>query len=400
MTYSDAELERFLEDVEADFLERKESWAGSAPDTGREAVCAFANDLPDHRRPGVLFVGANDAGQLTGLAISDDLLRTLADIKTDGKILPPPTMFVEKRRLKGVDCGVVTVMPADAPPVRFRGRIWIRIGPRRAIATAQDERILNEKRRHRDLPFDVQEVPTTTVRDLNKAVFENEYLPNAVAADALAANERSYEQQLASCRMTAAVDNPVPTILGLLTLGIAPRDWLPGFYIQFLRIGGTQLSDPVNDAQDIDGTIAQILQRIDEKFAAHNRVAIDIQKAVEKRTSDYPLVTLQQFVRNAMMHRTYENTNAPVRVYWFDDRIEILSPGGPFGTVTKENFGKPGVTDYRNPHLAEAMKVLGFVQKFGVGIATAQAELTKNGNPQAAFTIEPNSVLVTVSKRP
>ncbi len=99
------------------------------------------------------------------------------------------------------------------------------------------------------------------------------------------------------------------------------------------------------------------------------------------------------------MHRTYEGTNAPVRVYWFDNRIEIHNPGGPYGAVTAENFGQPGVTDYRNPHIAEAMKVLGFVQRFGVGIATAQAELRKNGNPPAEFQVQPSAILATVRKK-
>ncbi len=400
MGYSDAELERFLGDLEADFLERKESWAGGAPDSGREAVCAFANDLPDHRRSGVLFVGVDDRGKPTGLQITDQLLQTLADIKTDGGILPPPTIFVEKRHLVGRDCAVVTVVPSDAPPVRYRGRIWIRIGPRRGIATVQDERILNEKRRHRDLPFDIQPVPSSTGRDLNKVVFETEYLPNAVARDVLAANERSYEQRLASCRMVASADEPTPTILGLLTVGVSPRDWVPGAYVQFLRISGKELADPISDEKVIDGTFSQILQRVDEKLDAHNQVIVDIQESIERRASVYPRIALQQLIRNAIMHRTYEGTNAPVRVFWFDDRIEIYNPGGPFGAVTKENFGKPGVTDYRNPHLAEAIKIMGFVQRFGVGIATAQAELKKNGNPEAKFTIEPNGVLATILKRP
>src|SRR5687767_442153 len=158
MRYSDSELEALLADVESDLAERKESWAGDAPEKGRQAVCAFANDLPDHRRPGVLFVGARDDGTPVDVGIIDldDLLRTLADIKTDGQILPPPTLIAEKRRLRGRDVAVVTALPADAPPVRYKGRVWIRIGPRRGIATIQDERILNEKRRYRDLPFDVQ----------------------------------------------------------------------------------------------------------------------------------------------------------------------------------------------------------------------------------------------------
>ena len=98
------------------------------------------------------------------------------------------------------------------------------------------------------------------------------------------------------------------------------------------------------------------------------------------------------------MHRTYESTNAPVRITWFNDRIEIQNPGGPFGQVTKENFGRPGVVDYRNPHLAEAMKVLGYVQRFGVGIQLAQESLRKNGNPPARFTVEDTFVHVEMKK--
>jgi len=99
------------------------------------------------------------------------------------------------------------------------------------------------------------------------------------------------------------------------------------------------------------------------------------------------------------MHRTYERTNSPVRVYWFNDRIEIYSPGGPFGLVTRENFGQPGATDYRNPNLAEAMKVLGFVQKFGIGIPLAQKSLEENGNPPAEFQLKTNNVLAVLRRK-
>ena len=94
---------------------------------------------------------------------------------------------------------------------------------------------------------------------------------------------------------------------------------------------------------------------------------------METRTAPYPNAALQQLVRNAVLHRTYESTNAPIRVYWFDDELNAQSRRS-LGTVTVENFGTPGVTDYRNPHIADAMKVLGFVQRFGIGIATAKAE--------------------------
>ena len=75
--YSDQELEAMLSDLESDLAERKESFNGDAPTNVREAVCAFANDLPDHRRAGVVFVGARDDGSPADLSITDELLLQL-----------------------------------------------------------------------------------------------------------------------------------------------------------------------------------------------------------------------------------------------------------------------------------------------------------------------------------
>jgi ATP-dependent DNA helicase RecG len=395
--YSDPDLERMLFDLESDLAERKESFKGEAPTTVREAVCAFANDLPGRGRPGVVFVGARDDGTPSGLAVTDELLRQLADIKTDGNIVPPPTLTVTKHELRGQPIAVITVWPADSPPVRYKGRISIRIGPRRGIASAQDERVLNEKRRHRDRPFDVQPVRTGTLDDLDLLFFEKSYLPAAFARDVLDANDRSLEQRLAATKMIVAADTPTPTVLGILVLGRRPRDFFPGAYLQFLRVSGTALGDPIVDELLIDGTLQDLLRRIDDKLVSHNRTAVDFTSGpLERRTQTYPLAALQQFVRNAVLHRTYEATNAPVRVYWYDDRIEILSPGGPFGAVSAENFGAPGLTDYRNPNVAEALRVLGFVQHYGAGIPTAERELKRNRNPPPEFQVDAANVRVTV----
>lgn len=396
-TFTDDELTGMLADIESDRVERKESFRGDAPTTVREATCAFANDLPDHRRAGVVFIGARNDGSPAGLTVTDELLRQLSDVKTDGNIVPPPSLTVAKRTLKGAEMAVIIIEPSDSTPVRYKGRIHIRIGPRRGVASAQDERILNEKRRHRDRPFDVQPVPSARLEDLDRRLFEREYLPSAFAPEIVAANDRSYEQRLAATKMIVGADAPTPTVLGILVLGSRTRDFLPGAYIQFLRIAGKEMTDSVVDEQVIDGPVADILRRIEEKMVAHNRTAVNFTSGpVESRQQPYPLVALQQLVRNAVMHRTYESTNAPVRVYWFDDRIEILSPGGPYGSVVPENFGKPGVADYRNPNLSEALHVLGFVQRYGFGIPTARRELEKNGNPPPEFNVEPTYIGVIV----
>lgn len=395
---SDHALTELLDDLESDRVERKSAWAGNAPEKVRQAVCAFANDLPNHGKPGIVIIGANDDGSASNIDVTDRLLLTLADIKSDGKTVPPPTLTVERRVLKGSPMAVVAVWPADAPPVRYEGRIWIRIGPRRGLASAQDERALNEKRRFRDLHFEAHPVAASALGDLSRAIFEQEYLPNAVAPDVLAANERSYEQRLASCGMVASADEPIPTVLGLLVLGITPRTWIAGSYIQFLRIQGTTLVDPVVDEAEIDGTISAMLRRLDDKLNAHLTTSVDFtSQDREMRRSPYPIIALQQLARNAVLHRNYEGTNAPVKLYWFNDRVEIINAGGPYGSVTAQNFGKPGYSDYRNPQLAAAFKVLGYAQRFGAGIVIAQQALEKNGNPPARFEIEQNFVAAIIA---
>jgi ATP-dependent DNA helicase RecG len=397
INFSDEDLELMLADLESDRVERKEIFGGSAATTVREAVCAFANDLANHRLPGVVFIGVKDDGTPSGLTVTDQLLLQLSDVKTDGNIAPPPSLTVEKRTVLGADVAVITVLPADSPPVRYKGRIHVRVGPRRGTATAQDERILNEKRRNRDRPFDVQTVPSAQLGDLDVLRFEREYLPLAVAPDILEANDRTVEQRLAAAKMIAAADDTTPTVLGMLVIGQVTRDYLPGAYLQFLRVQGTSLADPIVDEEVIDGTVADVIRRLDEKLIAHNRVRVDFtSNATEARSPLYPLVALQQLTRNAVLHRTYENTNTPVRVTWYEDRLEIVSPGGPFGEVTQQNFGMPGVTDYRNPNLAESLRALGFVQRFGGGIVVARRALADNGNPAPEFQVDPGYVLVTL----
>lgn len=389
-------LEPLLSDLESDRVERKPSLAQK--DEIRQAICAFANDLPDHRRPGVVFVGVHNDGTCANLRITDELLRELADIRSEGNILPIPVIVVQKRILRGCELAVVIVQPSDSPPVRLRGRTFVRVGPTTRQATAEEERRLSEKRRAKDVPFDLRSLPSASVDDLDIGWFEREYLRLAIAPDVLERNTRSVEQQLTTLRFLTA--DGAPTVMGVLALGKDPRQYLPGAYVQFLRINGANLTDPIKDQKEVGGMLADKLRLLDETLQAHTSVAVDITSGpVETQHPDYPIVALRQLAFNAILHRNYEGTNAPVRITWFDDRVEILSPGGSYGLVNRENFGKPGIADYRNPHLAEVMRVLGYVQRFGVGIALARAELEKNGNPPPEFQVEDTYVLAVVRRR-
>jgi ATP-dependent DNA helicase RecG len=396
------ELEALLLDIESDRVERKSSASRDTLNRVREAICAFANDLPNHQEPGVIFVGVHDDGQCANLPVTDDLLRQLADMRSDGNILPFPTMMVQKQELSGCEMAVIIVQPSYAPPVRYRGRVWIRVGPSRRIATAEEERRLSEKRRAGDLPFDLRAVRAADLNELDLDLFERTYLPTAVSPEIIEQNRRSPTEKLLSLRFAVEDTDLHPTVTGILVVGKEPTRFLPGAYVQFLRIAGTALGDPIQDQKEIHGPLPALLRRLDETFEAHISVALEVGSGLsDVRHPDYPLVALQQLARNAVLHRTYEGTNAPVRITWFEDRIEIYNPGGPYGQVTAANFGEPGITDYRNPHLAEAMKNLGYVQRFGMGIPLARRQLEKNNNPPPEFTIpaEHNHVLVTLRGR-
>ena len=395
--YSENELLVLLDDIESDLVERKSFFKGNVTSKARQAVCAFANDLPNYNKPGVLIIGAQDDGTPSNEPITDELLRNLSDMKTDGNILPPPVMHIEKKTLKGAEMAVVTVTPSDMPPVKYDGRIWIRIGPRRAIATEQDERILNERRRAKNIPYDIYPFPPAKIIDLSRAVFEDEYLPAAFAPDILEENKRTYEERLSSCKMVVSPEDTTPTFLGLLSIGKNPQDFIYSFYIQFLRIDGIRLTDEIIDEERVGGAIAKMINRITDKLIAHNRRAVDVVSGnTHNIKTTYPMQAILQIIYNAVLHRTYENTNAPVRVLWYNDRIEISSPGGPYGSVTEENFGEPGLVEYRNPNLLVTMRTFGFVQAFGRGIAIAREEMRRNGNPAPEFTVDRNMVLCTL----
>ena len=110
----------------------------------------------------------------------------------------------------------------------------------------------------------------------------------------------------------------------------------------------------------------------------------------------YPEWSIREFLHNALIHRDYQS-NAPVRFYWFENRIVIQSPGGLYGRVTLETITR--TNDYRNPVIAEALKALGYVNRFGFGIQNAQNFLQKNGNPPAKIAADHYSVLVTIPTR-
>lgn len=389
------ELRALMADLESDRVERTISV--NKTDKLCRAICAFANDFPGYGLPGYLLVGVDDDGRPSGLQVTDDILLKLGGLRTDGLIQPMPAMVVDRVGLSEGDVAVVKVLPSDMPPVRYEGRIHIRVGPRRAIASEQEERMLVERRVSSARSFDLMPCTGATLEDLALELFTTGYRPRAISPEIIEQNNRPIEQQLAALRFFD-IRRAAPTHAGLLLFGKDPRAWLPGAYVQFLRIDGTSLADVIVDEQEIGGDLLTLLRQLDLVTGVNIRQRpVPISVLQERTARDYPPAALRELLLNAIMHRSYES-NAPVRFYWFTDRVEIQSPGGLYGNAKPENF--PEQNDYRNPVVAEAMKVLGYVNKFGRGVFRAQADLQANGNPPAEFVLDPGFVKVVVRGSP
>jgi len=385
------QLAALMADLESDRVER--TVATKDTDKFAEAICAFANDYPNHRQPGYLLVGVDNEGHASGLTVTDEILLSLANLRSNVSLEPLPAMTVQKYATSGGEVAVAEVLPSDLPPVRYRGRVYVRVGPSKRVASAQEERLLTEKRVASQQTFDLRPCRGSSLDDLVLDLFLVTYRAAAVAREVIEENERDVKLQLASLRFfDLAAD--CPTHAGILLFAKQPLQWVPGAQVSFVRWAGTSPADEVLDEKWFSGDLLSLLRELQAFLELPVRARPVATSSLRERTEvDYPAVAIRELLWNAVAHRSYE-ANAPVRFYWYDDRIEIQSPGGLYGLVTPENF--PQQTDYRNPVVAEAMATLGYVNRYGRGVLRAQAALAENGNRPAEFDFGPGHFLATI----
>jgi isoleucyl-tRNA synthetase len=375
-------IKKLISQSESDRIEKTISTKNI--DKFSEAICAFANDFPNHKQAGYLLIGVKDDGTLSGLEVTDELLKDIASIRNNGQILPQPAMIVEKYAFEDGDVAVVQVLPSLNPPVRYRGRVWIRVGSTKQIASEKEERRLTEKRTSTAKTFDALPCQGARIEDLNVRIFKDSYLPEAVASEILQENHREPILQLASLKMYDLLHN-TPTNAGVLGLGLDSLDYMPGAYIQYVKFAGTSTDNIVNEKR-FSGNLIELLRNLDD-FIKNNVITqkpVFVSALREQSVFNYPYKAVRELLMNAIMHRNYES-NAPIRFYEFSDRIEIQNSGALYGEANVSNF--PRVSDYRNPVIAEVLKNLGYINRFNVGISNAKIQLKENGNLEPVFDL-------------
>jgi ATP-dependent DNA helicase RecG len=380
---TEEQVKILMKDLESDRIERTISFR---EDKLGPIVCALSNDFPNSRQSGYILLGVNDDGSVRGITIRDEDLQRIGNIKSNGNVLPQPSLSVSPVfHIDRGDVVVVEVRPSLYPPVRYDGRCWIRVGPRKAKASLEEERILTERRASYAKTYDLVPALGSSIEDISVDLFKINYLPSAIDKETLAENNRTTEEQLASLRFYDLREK-CPTNAGILLFGLNPEFYLPGAYIQYIKFSGEEMTSDVGFEKKFSGALVTELRQLDDFIKSNIVKERPVKRGSfqEDVIRNYPYWALRELVMNAIMHRSYES-NAPIYIYEFTNRIEIVNPGGLYGEATPQNF--PNASDYRNVVLAEAMKILGYVNRFNYGIKRAKNELLQNGNGEPDFDL-------------
>lgn len=235
-----------------------------------------------------------------------------------------------------------------------------------------------------------------TVDDLDTRTFRLGYLPMAFPEDVLASDKREVKHQLQSLGFFD-MRFDCPTYAGILLFGKNVERFLPGAYVQYVRFRGLGRAGEIMSEHKFAGNLYAMLSQLDTfvNTTITNRRPVPVSALREETVLDYPYWATRELLMNAVCHRDYEG-NGPVQFYQYDDRIEILNPGGLYGKARPENF--PWVNDYRNGVVAEALKVMGFVNRFSRGVLRVEEELKENGNGAPEFRLDLGTAFMVVEK--
>lgn len=119
-----------------------------------------------------------------------------------------------------------------------------------------------------------------------------------------------------------------------------------------------------------------------------------IQGADRKRVEKIPEASFREAIANALIHRVWD-VDSQIRVSMFDDRIEIVSPGGLPSGITEDEYLSGKLSVLRNRNLANVFYRLGFVEIFGTGI-TRIKQIYSEASVKPSFEVSENATQIVL----
>lgn len=319
-------------------------------------LVAFAN-----AEGGLLLLGVDDNGRMVGVEDADKVMRFVDSVAFNNCVPPvsvgQETVVVEAATGRRVVA--VSVPRGDMRPycTQKGNTIYVRTGSGRRPASREE--ILRLYQASGSIYYDEKPLPELAVADLDLDAFEN-YL----AETGLEGVHPSREQLLVNWRLLSADRHP--TLAGMVLFGRHPQRHLPFAQINAARIPGTQLANDPSDRKDLTGRLFDVIDQAERFLSLHLPVAHRIRGFEPERYPELPEAALREAIVNAVAHRDY-TISGPVRLFIFDDRVEIHTPGRPPNTVD-EGAMRVGVHVPRNPVIYKRLADLGLVTRVGSGI--------------------------------
>lgn len=212
----------------------------------------------------------------------------------------------------------------------------------------------------------------------------------------------SEAQQLELCGIT---NRGQITLSALLLFGVYPQSLYPRLCIAAARIPGEnkgttdEQGNRFSDSESIIGTLPDMLERAMDFVRRNTRIAIGINPNTGQRreTPEYPPEAVREAILNALVHRDYSryNEDKPIRLEMYDDRLEIINPGGLYGKTTIEQLGHTQ-PDTRNTLLVTMMERIGKTENRYSGIPTIRNLMSRAGLPEPRFESSKDEFRVTL----
>ncbi len=315
---------------------------------------------------GTLFIGVSNDGTFSGLERDDiSRLNQLVSNAASQQVRPPINPQTENIATpEGLVMRVVVPDGISKPYMDKNGVIWVKSGSDKRKATAREE-IQRLYQSAGLIHGDEIPVPGMTVSDLDvdyfKAFFEKNF------GEALEQQDVSLPDILRNMNL---MKDGVLNISGALLFAKKSSYKLPVFIIKAIVFPGNDIHETdYYDSRDVTGKLADVFQQGMSFVLGNIRHIQGDQDINAPGQPEIPSIALEELIANALIHRDYF-ISAPVRIFVFDNRVEIISPGHLPNNLTIENI-KSGNSNIRNPILASyATKILPY-RGLGSGITRA-----------------------------
>lgn len=315
---------------------------------------------------GQILIGVNNDGTIAGLTRNDmRRLNQLVSNAASQSVRPPVNPQTENIALSDGLVMVVTIAEGISKPyMDNQGAIWVKSGADKRKVTSREEM---QRMFQRAGLIHGDEIPANgmTAADIDREYFSwffKKYY-----------DEPLEQQELPLAQLLENMDllhDGVLNIAGALVFAKQPQSRLPVFIVKCVSYPGNDIHvAEYRDSEDVDGKLQEVFERALYFLTRNIRRIQNGQDVNSLGTLEIPKVTLEELLVNALVHRDYF-VSAPVRIFIFDNRIELLSPGHLPNNLTIEHI-KKGVSNIRNPILTSfATKILPY-RGLGNGILRA-----------------------------